>query len=82
MFETPAEIRAYRVWGADVVGMSTVEELIAARQLDMRCLCISFVSNMAAGIEGASPTAEEIVESAKFAAENFKKLVLRVLERI
>ena len=82
MFESPAEIRAFRTWGADVVGMSTVEEIIAARQLNMRILCISFISNMAAGIDGASPTAEEIKESAALAAKNFEKLVLRVLEEI
>ncbi len=82
MFETPAEIRAFRIWGADVVGMSTVEEIIAARQLDMRCLCISFVSNMAAGIEGASPSAEEINEAAALAEKNFERLMLSVLENL
>jgi purine-nucleoside phosphorylase len=49
-FETPAEIRAFRTLGADLVGMSTVHEVITARQLSLEVLGISCVTNMAAGI--------------------------------
>ena len=49
-FETPAEIRAFRMMGADLVGMSTVPEVIAAVACDMEVVGISFVSNMAAGV--------------------------------
>ena len=52
-FETPAEIRAFRAWGADTVAMSVCEEVIAARHVGMRVLGISLVSNMACGVEGA-----------------------------
>ncbi|MFH1724697.1 MAG: purine-nucleoside phosphorylase [Elusimicrobiota bacterium] len=49
-YETPAEIRAYRQLGGDVVGMSVVPEAIVARQIGLRLLCLSWVANMAAGI--------------------------------
>jgi len=49
-FETPAEIRFMRAAGCDLAGMSTVPEVIAARHLGIRCLGISVVTNMAAGV--------------------------------
>ena len=55
-FETPAEIRMFRAWGADTVAMSVCEEVIAARHVGLRVLGISLVSNMACGVEGAPPT--------------------------
>lgn len=63
-FETPAEIRAFRVWGADTVAMSVVEEVIAARHVGMRVFGTSLVTNMACGVEGASPNDEEVLEVA------------------
>ena len=51
-FETPAEIRAAKILGADLVGMSTVPEVILARLHGLRCLAVSLVTNFAAGLVG------------------------------
>jgi purine-nucleoside phosphorylase len=60
-FETPAEIRFMRAIGADLAGMSTVPEVIAARHLGLRCLGISVVTNMAAGVGGGKLGHEEVL---------------------
>lgn len=62
-YETPAEIRFLRVIGADLVGMSTVPEVIAARHMGIRCLAISCVTNMAAGILPQKINHEEVLET-------------------
>ena len=59
-FETPAEIRAFRTLGADVVAMSVAEEVIAARHVGMGVIGISLITNMACGIEGSNPSDEEV----------------------
>lgn len=81
-YETPAEIKMLRLLGADVVGMSTVPEVIAAAQCGIRVLCISCVSNMAAGITGAAITEEEVLETGKIIGERFEALVTGVINRI
>lgn len=81
-FETPAEIRALRILGADLVGMSTVAEVIAARHCGMRVLCISCVSNMAAGMSGSPITDEEVVETAGKIKGKFAALIRAVVARI
>lgn len=64
-FETPAEIRAERLLGADVTGMSTVPEALAAAHCGLQCLGLSFVSNMAAGTSDKAVSGEEVEELAK-----------------
>ncbi|GIU93921.1 MAG: purine nucleoside phosphorylase [Gaiellaceae bacterium] len=61
-FETPAEIRFMRLIGCDLAGMSTVPEVIAARHMGIRCLGISVVTNMAAGIAEGKLGHEEVLE--------------------
>ncbi|MEG1435870.1 MAG: purine-nucleoside phosphorylase, partial [Gordonibacter sp.] len=81
-FETPAEIRMFRVWGADTVAMSVVEEVIAARHVGMRVLGISLVSNMACGVEGASPTGVEVLDVARTREIDFAHLVTGVVAQL
>jgi len=68
-FETPAEIRFMRAIGCDLAGMSTVPEVIAARHLGMRCLGISVVTNMAAGIGGRIDQHDVLAVGAKAGPE-------------
>ncbi len=81
-FETPAEIRAFRVLGADTVAMSVVEEVIAARHVGIEVLGISLVSNMACGIEGASPCDDEVLDVAKSKEADFVSLIKGIVSRL
>ena len=81
-FETPAEIRMFSRWGADTVAMSVCEEVIAARHVGMRVLGISLCSNMACGIEGASPSDEEVFEVATRKQPDFCRLVTEIVREI
>ena len=81
-FETPAEIRMLKIMGATLVGMSTIAEVIAAANYGLPVLCISCVSNMAAGITGAVLTHEEVVETGLLIAEKFKKLIGAIINEI
>jgi len=78
-FETPAEIQMLKTIGATLVGMSTVAEVIMAAHCGIPVLCISCVSNMAAGITGAAITHDEVVETGKMIADKFKRLVTEII---
>ncbi len=76
-YETPAEIRAFRQWGADAVGMSTVPEVLVARHAGLRVAGVSCLCNMAAGILEQPLTHEEVLEAGQQAAGRFEALVRR-----
>lgn len=81
MFETPAEIRALRLLGADAVGMSTVPEVITANHMKMRVLGISCITNMAAGILDQPLTHEEVMETAKTVEDSFCAYMKEIITR-
>ena len=81
-YETPAEIRALKLMGANLVGMSTVAEVIFAAQVGIKVLCISCVSNMAAGITGNPLTEQEVLDTAAMISERFKMLLKDVIYSI
>ena len=81
-YETPAEIRMARNMGADLVGMSTIPEVIMANSLGIGVLGLSIVTNMAAGISGTPILHKEVIETAEATAEKFKRLVHGIVERI
>lgn len=78
-FETPAEIRAIRTLGGDLVGMSAVHETVMARRLNMRVLGIGLVTNMAAGMLDVALSEEEVLVEGKKAAGVFSGLIYDVL---
>src|SRR5258708_5963562 len=81
-YETPAEIRYLRTIGADLVGMSTAFEVIAARHLGIKVLAISCVTNMAAGILDQPLSHEEVMETGERVKTSFESLLRAVLPRI
>ncbi len=81
-YETPAEITYLRTIGADLVGMSTVAEVIAARHMAMKVLAISCVTNMAAGILDQPLSHEEVMETGERVKTVFEALLKAVLSRV
>ncbi len=81
-FETPAEIRAFRVLGADAVGMSTVPECLVANHCGMRVVAISTITNLAAGMTGQTLSHEETLAMAAVGARNLQRLLAEFLPRL
>lgn len=81
-FETPAEIRATRVLGADAVGMSTVTEALTAAHCGMNILALSLITNMAAGVFDQPVSIEEIRETGRLAKIRFKALIREIIKEM
>ncbi|MCD6238549.1 MAG: purine-nucleoside phosphorylase [Thermotogae bacterium] len=81
-YETPAEIKAFRNLGADMVGMSTVPEVIVANYRKIKVLGISCISNMAAGILNKPLTHEEVIEVTGSIKDKFKRLIRVIIEDV
>jgi purine-nucleoside phosphorylase len=81
-YETPAEIRAFRTLGADLVGMSTVHEVIIARHMGIEVLGISLVTNMAAGISGEVIQHEEVMDIGRRVEGQFTGLLTALVPQI
>jgi purine-nucleoside phosphorylase len=81
-FETPAEIRMLRTLGADLVGMSTVHETIAARAEGAEVLGISLVTNLAAGMTGEHLSHQEVLEAGRASAQRMGELLRELVARI
>ena len=82
MYETPAEIQAYKRLGADLVGMSTVPEVIAAAHCGLEVLGISCVTNMAAGIGHSKLTHEEVLEVTAQRGRDLIRLIRAILREM
>jgi purine-nucleoside phosphorylase len=81
-YETPAEIRMAAASGADVVGMSTAVEAVAAKAAGAEVLCLSLITNMAAGVTGAPITHEEVLAAGAQAATRLGELLAAVVRRL
>ena len=74
-----AEIRAFRILGADAVGMSTVPEVIAANHCGFKVLAFSLITNMAAGVLKQQLSEEEVLTTGKLKAREMQKLISEIL---
>ena len=81
-YETPAEIRMCRTWGADAVGMSTACEAMAAHHMGIRVCGISCITNMAAGLSSGQLDPKEVQETADRVAVQFKQLISAIVSAI
>lgn len=81
-YETPAEIRALRTLGADAVGMSTVPEAVVAHHSGIKCVGITCITNMAAGVSNEKLSHEEVKETALKSEKTFKTVINEFVKKI
>ncbi len=81
-FETPAEIRAFGIMGADAVGMSTVHEVIVARHCGLRVAAVSVITNLAEGLSDVPLSHEQTLRDGRRASGDLAALITRFVERL
>ena len=81
-YETAAEIKAYRLLGADAAGMSTVPEAISAAYCQMKVIGISTITNYCTGVKGGNPSHEETLETAHKASANLALLIKQIIKEL
>ncbi len=82
-YETPAEIRSFHAMGADLVGMSTVPEVIVAAHAGMKVLGLSIATNLAAGVDpSATLTHEEVIETTLLKGDEMRRLLMGILDKL
>ncbi len=80
-YETPAEIRMFRKLGADMIGMSTIQEVIAANHVGMKVLGISCITNMASGVLDQPLSEKEVLEAGRRVSKKFIAVVKTIVEK-
>ena len=81
-YETPAEIRAFKILGADVVGMSTVPEVMIARHCDLKVLTLSAITNFASGLSDQPVSHDEVIHFGKIISSNMIKMITGCLQEL
>jgi purine-nucleoside phosphorylase len=81
-YETPAEIRALRSMGADMVGMSTVPEVIMANSMGMKVLGLSMITNMAAGMNAKPLSHQDVIKTSNKASAKFGALIKEIIGQL
>lgn len=81
-YETPAEVRMLERLGADVVGMSTVHEVIVARAIGMRVAGVSCITNLAAGLSDQVISHQEVLDVSKSAGKKFEEVTIELVRRL
>ncbi|MDR0978045.1 MAG: purine-nucleoside phosphorylase [Endomicrobium sp.] len=78
-YETPASVKAYRILGGDVVGMSVVYEATAAAHMKLNTLGLAYVSNMASGIDNNTPNQEDVLKAGKRVSGNLAEIIKHII---
>lgn len=81
-YETPAEIRAFKMLGVDAVGMSTVPDIIIANHCGMKCLAIAAISNMACGLSDEDLTHDNVIDVVSKASDKIKQLITELVKEL